>query len=83
VRAPRPTGAALPSSRILHDLLARTRAHARLTGTARAELTTEADPYCWLNTCFLVGEGEIDEEREKLAARHVVCHVALAPRSAR
>jgi hypothetical protein len=31
---------------------------------ARVELTTEADPYRWLNTCFLVGEGEIDEERE-------------------
>jgi hypothetical protein len=31
---------------------------------ARVELTTEAEPYRWLNTCFLVGEGEIDEERE-------------------
>lgn len=31
---------------------------------ARVELTTEAVPYRWLNTCFLVGEGEIDEERE-------------------
>jgi hypothetical protein len=31
---------------------------------ARVELTTEAAPYRWLNTCFLVGEGEIDEERE-------------------
>lgn len=30
----------------------------------RIELTTEAEPYRWLNTCFLVGEGEIDEERE-------------------
>lgn len=31
---------------------------------ARVELTSDADPYRWLNTCFLVGEGEIDEERE-------------------
>jgi hypothetical protein len=31
---------------------------------ARVELTTEAAPYRWLNTCVLVGEGEIDEERE-------------------
>ena len=31
---------------------------------ARVELTTEAERYRWLNTCFLVGEGEIDEERE-------------------
>jgi hypothetical protein len=31
---------------------------------ARVELTTEAERFRWLNTCFLVGEGEIDEERE-------------------
>ena len=31
---------------------------------ARVEVTTEAEPYRWLNTCFLVGEGEIDEDRE-------------------
>jgi hypothetical protein len=31
---------------------------------ARLELTTEVESYRWLNTCFLVGEGEIDEERE-------------------
>jgi hypothetical protein len=31
---------------------------------ARVELTTEAAAYRWLNTCFVVGEGEIDEERE-------------------
>jgi hypothetical protein len=31
---------------------------------ARVELTTEATAYRWLNTCFVVGEGEIDEERE-------------------
>ena len=31
---------------------------------ARVELTTEEASYRWLNTCFLIGEGEIDEERE-------------------
>ena len=31
---------------------------------ARVELTTGADSHRWLNTCFLVGEGEIDEQRE-------------------
>jgi hypothetical protein len=31
---------------------------------ARIELTTEAEPYRWLNTCFLIGEGEINEGHE-------------------
>lgn len=31
---------------------------------ARIELTSDAEPYRWLNTCFVVGEGEIDEDRE-------------------
>jgi len=31
---------------------------------ARVELTTEAATYRWLDTCSLVGGGEIDEERE-------------------
>jgi len=31
---------------------------------ARVELTSDAEPYRWLNTCFVVGEGEIDEDRE-------------------
>jgi hypothetical protein len=31
---------------------------------ARVELTTEEASFRWLNTCFLVGEGEIDEQRE-------------------
>jgi hypothetical protein len=31
---------------------------------ARVELTTEEESFRWLNTCFLVGEGEIDEQRE-------------------
>jgi hypothetical protein len=32
----------------------------------RVELTTDEESYRWLNTCFLIGEGEIDEEREVL-----------------
>jgi hypothetical protein len=40
---------------------------------ARIELTTEAEPYRWLNTCFLVGEGEIDEERESAWLEAYVC----------
>jgi hypothetical protein len=40
---------------------------------ARVELTTEAEPYRWLNTCFLVGEGEIDEEREHFWLDTYVC----------
>ena len=31
---------------------------------ARVELTTEEESYRWLNTSFVIGEGEIDEERE-------------------
>ena len=40
---------------------------------ARIELTTDAEPYRWLNTCFLVGEGEIDEERENWWLDVYVC----------
>jgi hypothetical protein len=40
---------------------------------ARVELTTEAEPYRWLNTCFLVGAGEIDEERENWWLDTYVC----------
>jgi hypothetical protein len=48
---------------------------------ARIELTTEAEPYRWLNTCFLVGEGEIDEERENWWLDTYVCvnEVAQGP----
>jgi hypothetical protein len=48
---------------------------------ARIELTTEAEPYRWLNTSFLVGEGEIDEERENwwLDAYVCVSDVAQGP----
>jgi hypothetical protein len=41
--------------------------------TARVELTTEATSWRWLNTCFLVGEGEIDEEREHWWLTTYVC----------
>jgi hypothetical protein len=40
---------------------------------ARVELTTERDEYRWLNTCFLVGEGEIDEGRETWWLDTYVC----------
>lgn len=40
---------------------------------ARVELTTEAEAYRWLNTSFLVGEGEIDEEREHWWLDTFVC----------
>ena len=40
---------------------------------ARVEITTEAEPYRWLNTCFLVGEGEIDEDRENWWLDTYVC----------
>ena len=40
---------------------------------ARVELTTEAEAYGWLNTCFLVGEGEIDEESESWWLDVYVC----------
>lgn len=39
---------------------------------ARVEITTEAEPYRWL-TCFLVGEGEIDEDRENWWLDTYVC----------
>jgi hypothetical protein len=40
---------------------------------ARVELTTEAPDYRWLNTCFAVGEGEIDEGRETWWLETYVC----------
>jgi hypothetical protein len=48
---------------------------------ARLELTTEAERYRWLNTCFLVGEGEIDEESEAWWLDAFVCvnEVAQGP----
>ena len=45
---------------------------------ARIELATEAESYRWLNTAFLVGEGEIDEERENWWLDVYVCVNELA-----
>jgi hypothetical protein len=41
--------------------------------TMRIELTTEVERYRWLNTAFLVGEGEIDENVEELWIDAFVC----------
>ena len=40
---------------------------------ARLELLTEHDRYRWLNSSFVVGEGEIDEETEKWWIHAFVC----------
>jgi len=40
---------------------------------ARIELMSDAPAYRWLNTCFLVGEGEIDEEVEDAWIEAFVC----------
>lgn len=40
---------------------------------ARLELLTEHDRYRWLNTSFVVGEGEIDEETEEWWIHAFVC----------
>jgi hypothetical protein len=40
---------------------------------ARVELTTESEQHRWLNTCFLIGEGEIDEESEDVWLTTYVC----------
>jgi len=40
---------------------------------ARLELLTEYDRYRWLNTSFVVGEGEIDEETEEWWIHAFVC----------
>ena len=45
---------------------------------ARVELTTQAERYRWLNTCFLVGEGEIDEDRDAWWLDTYVCVNELA-----
>ena len=48
---------------------------------ARIELTTEVERHRWLNTSFLVGEGEIDEDRGELWITTYVCvnEQALGP----
>jgi hypothetical protein len=40
---------------------------------ARVELTSDAESYRWLNTCFVVGEGEIDEDSEAWWIDAFVC----------
>jgi hypothetical protein len=40
---------------------------------ARLELTTEDPVFTWLNTCFVVGEGEIDEDTEEWWLDAFVC----------
>ena len=40
---------------------------------ARLELLTEHEAYRWLNTSFVVGEGEIDEEAEAWWIEAYVC----------
>jgi hypothetical protein len=54
---------------------------ARRAILARVEVATESELYQWLNTCFLVGEGEIDEERELWWMDVIVCvnEVAQGP----
>jgi hypothetical protein len=39
----------------------------------RVELLSEHDRYRWLNTTFIVGEGEIDEETEDWWVQAFVC----------
>ena len=48
---------------------------------ARVEFLTEDERYRWLNTSFVVGEGEIDEEREVWWLQTYVCvnEVAAGP----
>ena len=42
-------------------------------GGAWLRSRSEAEPYRWLNTCFLIGEGEIDEDRENWWLDTYVC----------
>ena len=46
---------------------------ARRAILARLELLTEHEAYRWLNTSFVVGEGEIDEETEAWWIEAYVC----------
>jgi hypothetical protein len=48
---------------------------------ARLELTTGAERYRWVNTCFLVAEGEIDEETDDVFLDVYVCinEAAIGP----
>ena len=46
---------------------------ARRAILTRVELTSEHERYRWLNTSFVVGEGEIDEETEEWWLQTYVC----------
>ena len=54
---------------------------ARRAILTRVELLSEHERYRWLNTSFVVGEGEIDEETEEWWVETYVCvnEVALRP----
>ena len=39
----------------------------------RLELTSDAEQYRWLNTTFVVAEGEIDEDTEAISFQAYVC----------
>jgi len=54
---------------------------ARRAILTRVELLCEDDRYRWLNTSFVVGEGEIDEETEEWWVETYVCvnEVPLTP----
>jgi hypothetical protein len=55
---------------------------ARRAILARVELLSDADAYRWLNTTFIVGEGEIDEETEEWWIQAYVCINELVPHPA-
>jgi hypothetical protein len=46
---------------------------ARRAILARVELLSDDERYRWLNTSFVVGEGEIDEETEEWRLQTYVC----------
>jgi len=46
---------------------------ARRAILSRVELLTAHETYRWLNTSFIVGEGEIDEETEEWWVQAYVC----------
>jgi len=50
-----------------------TAGEARRAILARVELVTEHERYRWLNTSFLVGEGEIDQDTEAWWIETYVC----------
>jgi hypothetical protein len=47
---------------------------------ARVEFTTDAESYRWLNRCFTIAEGEIDEERDRWWLDAYVCLNEVAER---